>query len=156
MDLVYDALDAANMAGKTAFGVDLELEAISEGFLGKIHYKGLKNSKRAKTNFLNCIRMAHKMHPRVVQHLDWYKLAETQLQEIRDKQIDTETEENQRERQPLLDQLKTELETLAKFTEKGCRPLLEHLNEKHCPNKIDLTDESFQMHRIKKTVLKFL
>ncbi len=44
MDLVYDALDAVNMAGKTAFGVDLELEAISEAFLGKIHYLGLKNS----------------------------------------------------------------------------------------------------------------
>jgi hypothetical protein len=37
MDLIYDALDAANMAGKAAFGIDLELEAITEAFIGKIH-----------------------------------------------------------------------------------------------------------------------
>ena len=103
MDLVYDALDAANMAGKTAYGVDLELEAITEAFIGKIHYKGLKNSKRAKTHFLNCIRLAHNMHPKLVQHLDWYKLCEKQLQEIRDKQTETERKENETDRQPLLD-----------------------------------------------------
>ena len=79
MDLVYDALDAGNMAGKTAFCFDLELEAISEAFLGKIHYKGLKNYKKAKEHFLNCIRLAHKMTPKVVTNLDWYKLCEKQL-----------------------------------------------------------------------------
>ena len=60
------------------------------------------------------------------------------------------------EKQPFLDQLKPELDKLNIFTQEGCRKLLEHLNEKHCTEKIELTDENFQMINIKKTVLKFL
>lgn len=44
MDLIYDAIDTLNRVGKIAFrGKDTELEAISEGLIGKIYYKGLKN-----------------------------------------------------------------------------------------------------------------
>ena len=43
MDLVKDALDAFNRAGKISFGIDIELEAISEGLIGKVWFKALKN-----------------------------------------------------------------------------------------------------------------
>ena len=72
MDLVYEALDSINMAGKTTFGIDTELEALSEGFIGKIHYLGLKNLERAKTHLTNCIRLALTLAPRPVENLLWY------------------------------------------------------------------------------------
>ena len=38
------------MAGKTTFGIDAELKAISEYVIGKIHYLGLNFLERAKTD----------------------------------------------------------------------------------------------------------
>ena len=72
MDLVYEALDSINMAGKTTFGIDTELEAISEGVIGKINYLGLKKLERAKTHLNNCIRLALTLAPRPVENLPWY------------------------------------------------------------------------------------
>ena len=42
MDYVLDALDCYNQSSKLAFEVDTEIEAMTEGLLGKIFYKGLK------------------------------------------------------------------------------------------------------------------
>lgn len=57
MDLIYDALDAYNRAGKLSFGVDIELEAISEAMIGKIWYKGLRKYPKAKVHLNNSIKL---------------------------------------------------------------------------------------------------
>lgn len=58
MDCVYDSLDAFNRAGKLAFGVDMELEAISEGLIGKVWYKALKNNHKARPHLYDCVRLS--------------------------------------------------------------------------------------------------
>ena len=86
MDLVYEALDAFNLAGRLALKhQDTELEAISEAHLGNLWSKALKNDKRAKVHLYNCVRVANTLYPRDVQSMPWYNRASVQLQEIRDR-----------------------------------------------------------------------
>lgn len=80
MDLTYDALDAFNRAGKLAFqGKDTELEAISEGYIGRIWFKALKNNTKAKPHLYNCVRLANLLYPKVVAEEHWFKHATKQL-----------------------------------------------------------------------------
>jgi len=58
MDSVYDSLDAFNRVGKLSFGVDTELEAISEGLIGEIWYKALKNYAKARPHLYNAVRLS--------------------------------------------------------------------------------------------------
>jgi hypothetical protein len=95
MDLIYDAIDTLNRVGKMAFtGGDTELEAISEGFIGKIYYKGLKNLTKARPHLYDCVRLANCFHEKNVSEEAWFKLATLHLKEVRevlDKQA-SETE----------------------------------------------------------------
>ena len=80
MDLVYDALDAFNLAGRLALKhKDTELEAISEAHLGNLWCKALKNDKRAKTHLYNSVRLANTLYPRDVHSMSWFTRASTQL-----------------------------------------------------------------------------
>lgn len=73
MDMTYDALDAFNRAGKLAFvGKDLELEAISEGYIGRIWFKALKNNVKAKPHLYNCLRLSNLLYPKIVVEEAWY------------------------------------------------------------------------------------
>jgi hypothetical protein len=66
MDEVYNALDCYKNAVNLAMGVDIELEAMASHFLGKIHYKGLRNMGKAKKHYTDSLRLAHTLHPRDV------------------------------------------------------------------------------------------
>ncbi len=75
MDLVHDALDAFNRAGKLAHEKDVELEAISEAYIGRIWFKALKNNAKAKPHLYNCLRLSNLLHPKNVTEEAWYKHA---------------------------------------------------------------------------------
>lgn len=100
MDLVYDALDAFNRAGKISFNVDIELEAISEGLIGKVWYKALKNLQKSRPHLYDCVRLANLLYPKVVTEETWYQLASKHLLEVREKmeKIDTENEKKEKEK----------------------------------------------------------
>lgn len=72
MDLICDAIDSFNRAGQLAYEVDAELEAISEAWLGKIFYKGLKNNKKARAHLYDCTKLAGCLYPKVVNEEAWY------------------------------------------------------------------------------------
>jgi hypothetical protein len=83
MDLTKDALDAYNRAGRMALGNDTELEAITEGLIGKVWYRALKNPAKARPHLYNCMLCSDLLWPKVVTGEAWYQLASKQLQEIR-------------------------------------------------------------------------
>lgn len=84
MDLIFDAIDTFNRVGKIAFkGKDTELEAISEGLIGEIYYKGLKNHQKARPHLYDCLRLAETLYPKNVYGEDWYRNATVQLHEVR-------------------------------------------------------------------------
>lgn len=66
MDEVFNALDCYKNAVNLAMGVDIELEAMASHFLGKIHYKGLRNLAKAKKHYTDSLRLAHTLYPRDV------------------------------------------------------------------------------------------
>ncbi len=85
MDLICDALDAFNRAGKMShLAKDTELETISEAWLGKIFYKGLKTNSKARSHLYDCMMLSNTLYPKVVAEEAWYQLASKYLQEIRD------------------------------------------------------------------------
>lgn len=76
MDMIYDALDAFNRAGKQAFdGADTELEAIAESNIGKIWHKALKKPHKARPHLFNAVRLTNSLYPKIVTEEAWYKLA---------------------------------------------------------------------------------
>ena len=85
MDAVYNALDTFSRASLLASGVDTELEAISEAWLGKIQYKLLTQPLKAKRHLYECMLLVDSFYPKVVSGQAWFELAKKHLQEIRDK-----------------------------------------------------------------------
>jgi hypothetical protein len=77
--MTYDALNAFNRAGKLAHKKDIELEAISEGYIGRIWFKALKNNLKAKPHLYNCLRLSNLLFPKIVTEEAWYKHASKQL-----------------------------------------------------------------------------
>jgi hypothetical protein len=76
MDLICDALDAFNRAGKLSqLAKDTELEAISEAWLGKILYKGLKKNSKARAHLYDCMLLCNTLYPKIVIEEAWYQLA---------------------------------------------------------------------------------
>lgn len=84
MDLIFYAIDTFNRVGDAAFqGKDTELEAISEGLIGEIYYKCLKNHQKARPHLYDCLRLAETLYPKNVYAQDWYKNATVQLHKVR-------------------------------------------------------------------------
>lgn len=75
MEWIMCALDAYNRAGKLAFEVDTELEAITEGLIGKVWYRALKNPVKARPHLYNSIRLSELLKPKVVTDEKWFVLA---------------------------------------------------------------------------------
>lgn len=72
---VDDAMDALNRALKLATKDDMELEAITEAYLGKIHLKAYQNRKKARMHLQQCFVLTFAQHPKVFNDKLWYKLA---------------------------------------------------------------------------------
>ena len=72
MEWAMCALDAYNRAGKLAFGIDTEIEAITEGLIGKVWYRALKNPIKARPHLYNCIRLSELLKPKVVTSERWF------------------------------------------------------------------------------------
>ena len=84
MDLIFDAIDNFKNVREAAFqGKDTELEAISEGLLGKIYYKCLKNHQKARPHLYDCLRLAETLYPKNVHGEAWFQLAAVHLKEVR-------------------------------------------------------------------------
>jgi len=64
-DLAIDAIDCLNQAHKISFEIDTEVEAICHAHIGKMYYKGFKDTGRAKKNYLDCIRLLETLKPRL-------------------------------------------------------------------------------------------
>ena len=80
MELFGLAIDACNHAGKLAYThKDTELEAISEAELGKIYYKGLKNTRKARFHLYDCMLLSNTLYPKNVTEKTWYKVASKSL-----------------------------------------------------------------------------
>lgn len=68
------------------------MEAISEGLIGKVWLKALKNDKKARPHLYDCIRLAELLKPKVVTDEPWYQLASKHLNEVREKMEKEESE----------------------------------------------------------------
>lgn len=53
----------------------MELEAISEAWLGKIFYRGLKKKEKARAHLYYCMKLANSLYPKIVTEEPWYQLA---------------------------------------------------------------------------------
>lgn len=158
MDLVYDALDAFNLAGRLALKhKDTELEAISEANLGNLWCKALKNDKRAKVHLYNCVRVANTLFPRNVQSMPWFNRASSQLQEIRDRIAAADREKEKEEEKKYLDLVDDDLKAVKTARDKSEKDLLEHLNSKFLSDDpISMDGETEPKIKNRKLYLKFI
>ena len=146
MDECTDALDCCNSAAKLAFERDTELEAQCEGFAGKIYYKGLVNTKKAKHHLTNAVKLSLTLLPKDVSNEPWHQLAVLHLQQVREQLLKEEQEKIDAENKPHLDALKPDFEKIEAEVKKGCIYFLTFINDTYVPDekKINLTEEMFK------------
>ena len=158
MDLIYDALDAFNLAGKLALKhKDTELEAISESNLGNLWSKALKNDKRAKEHLYNCVRVANTLYPRDVHSMPWYNRASNQLQEIRDRIAAADRARAQEKEKKYLDLVDGDLKAVRAARDKSEKDLLEHLNSKYLKDSpVSMEGETEPKIKNRKLFTKFI
>ena len=89
-DIVWDSIDMINNAMKTALEKDLETEALCSFYLGKIFYRALKMSEKAKMHYNDCIRILETLKPRIFTHNSWHQLMMKHMDEIQKAQNEAE------------------------------------------------------------------
>ena len=160
MDEVYSALDLFSNASRVAFRhEDLELEARSEAWLGKIFDKALKKEEKAMGHFTNAIRLSVAMNPSYYANTAWYKEAKLAKETIQTRRQLAEEAQRDKADAPYRKMIEEDLVKIRQaVNSKGCKDFLVFLNENYVPaeRKIALTEEALQENNLKKLMtLKF-
>ena len=82
MDLMYDTLDSYNDARNMIHEVDPELEGIVSAHLGRLYYKGLHKSEKAKQYYRDSVRLLETLKPKTFNEYKWHKLMMKHMDEI--------------------------------------------------------------------------
>jgi len=90
VDLIYDSIDNYKNALNLIHEKDPEIEAIISAHLGRIFYKGLKLSAKARLYYLDCIRLLETLKPKTYFDHKWHQLMMKHMDEIIKANLDAE------------------------------------------------------------------
>ena len=77
MDLFRCAVDGFKKASKKSASIyEIEQEAISESWIGKIYYQGIKNNERARVYLERCAQLKYSMLPTLPKDKNLFNTAE--------------------------------------------------------------------------------
>ena len=125
MDLFRCAVDGFKKVSKKSASIDeIEQEAVSEAWLGKIYYQGIKNYERARIYLERCAQLKYSMLPTLPKDKELFKTAEKQLLEVRALIIKKEEEQEAAITAEDRAKIKPMIEEIEKKLKKGPRDLL--------------------------------
>ncbi len=114
-------------AKKIFKGKELELEAISDSWIGHIYtsgLSGLKNAKKARPHLLNSVELSEAIFPKNPANKDVFERAKKELQKVRDfieKEEQAALEKKQAED---MAKIKPDLDVIIEKYNKGKREFL--------------------------------
>jgi hypothetical protein len=154
MELIYHTLDTYKQSILLVRGRDLECEAISLSKIGYIHYKVLKDDKRAGDCFTKCLEIAMAMKPRDFTNRNWYKKAFDGLKKIQAKRAREDDAAHEASKSDFYSTHTTILEEIKNAFNKSVYDLLKHIYAKHSPEINDYVLPEMGADNIKKVLLK--
>lgn len=154
MDFVYHALDTYRQSILLVRGRDLECEAICLSKIGYIHYKVLKDDKRAGDCFTKCLEIATAMKPRDFTNRKWHKKAFDGLNKIQAKRAREDDAAHEAAKSEFYSTHTTILEAIKNAFNKSVYDLLKHIYANHSPEINDYVLPDLTSDNIKKVVLK--
>ena len=156
-DIALEAIDHINQACKLTFEIDTEVEAVCLAYLGKIYYKGFKNTEKAKKNYRDCVRLLETLKPRIFNQFKWHQLMTKHMIEITEEEQRKEQEEQNKLEEKFKEEAKEELEDLNKYKDEGYVPFLKHISEKYQSyqkTKVEFTEEMLNSANLKRTIIR--
>ncbi len=137
--------------------VDIELVAMSEAKIGDIFFRVRKDNKRAHDYLFRSVTIANSVRSKNFSQLEWYKLASTQLQKIRDIEAKEEAEKLKKENAEDMAKIKVDLDTCESMLQKGKFEFFKHLTETHAKDVgFQVTVENCLDNKIMETIMKFM
>jgi hypothetical protein len=94
MDLFRCAVEGFKKASRDSSKIgDIETEAVSEAWLGKIYYLGIKDIERASRYLERCVQLRHVLLPTLPKDKSLFDTAGKQLFEVRNLILKKQEEE---------------------------------------------------------------
>lgn len=158
VDMVYMALDNYKQAGTMAIDVDQELEAICCANLGKIYYKILKNTSKARSHLYDAVRVANTLWPKNFEEMAWFRKAKQHLQEIRDKDDKEEAAKKSKEDAKHYDLIRKDLDAAKEARKASEEDFFKYLKDKYFPKDevVEISEENLKTGNRKRLILKIL
>ena len=124
MDLFKSAVDKFNQTRKKAAGVDIELEAIAQAWLGKIFFRGLKNNEKARTHLEECMQLKFSLLPKVPADQALLTAAESDLIKVREYFRKKEEDDEAKATEADKAKIKPQMDVIEEMVKKGEREFL--------------------------------
>ncbi|KAJ3337850.1 hypothetical protein HDU93_000406 [Gonapodya sp. JEL0774] len=149
---VWAAYDHYKQSALLTRELDVENEAIAFSRMGRVWKDVLKDAGRAHACFLRCVELAQTLYPRDLTTRPWYQLATNSMIAHRAYLAEREQTAAQKEKEPFLAQLTSELAALDAASDKGTVDLLTHVYATHPPKGEGLVMGPTESGTLKKTV----
>ncbi|KAK9786592.1 hypothetical protein WJX73_006944 [Symbiochloris irregularis] len=133
MDGVWQAADSYKHAVIITRGLDIASEAQALSRLAMLYQGILKDDAKAAQNTKRSVELAHTL-PHQAFGEKWYQDVSQALHKMQFEATQREDSERQKKRQPILKELKTELEDLLFASDQGTVKLISHLYKNHPPS----------------------
>jgi len=132
-DFIWDIADMFKQCTLLVREQDVEQEAIGLSRLGKLFESILKLPEKGKGYYKRSFHLATALFPRTFNTKDWYKDCSQAVERYQKEVVQREEVKWQEERQPIMEQLKMELDELKKSFEDGYVVFLKYIYSKHPP-----------------------
>ena len=137
-DLMWDVVDMFKHCTLLVREQDIEQEAIGLSRLGKIFDIVLKLPDKAKGYYKRSFQLATALFPRKFNNTkDWYKDCSQAVERYQKEAVQRDEINWQKIRQPFIEELKSELDALAKASKNGYVALLKYVYSTHPPKNPD-------------------
>jgi len=148
MDGVWEAVDFYHEAIAQAKEKDIESEARANSQLGTVYKDVLKIKSGAKRYFSRSMELATTLMPRNLHGIPWFDKAAAALEAYQADAVHRSDTEAQEAKQPLLDELKEDLDALRRaHGEGGLEGLLAHIYSAHPPRNGGTRDTGEKMKK---------
>ncbi len=155
LDMIWNAVDWFKDSIVKTRDQDIECEAEVYSDLGYVYGKILKNENISKTHFKHAWSLAESLKPKVLTRFLWYKRLLKTIQKYQQEIVDEENKEFEEEKAKVLDEIKSDLDTINLKGSLDSYAFLAFAYEKYPPKKAEhKLDSPLNSSNIKKQLQK--